>query len=154
MTPPERRESPTLREITIETEPQDMQSQALQIYSSRCKKPLSKKCLEFIGSRLETDPFANTPKGKKALNQILSGEHTPDSSEGSDDSDAWITEILLEAVCDAELDSERKLKKAEIDANLAYKKAKLALISNIATAVITAGVTVATMYIAQGNDAE
>ena len=151
MTPPRSRSSSITLKIDTEKEI-ELNRRAIELYGMRYKKPLTMKCLQYISKKLSEDPIANSPQGRKALNEIVEEDSSPTSSTSSTGSYDWLNEIIIEALCEAELDSERKQKEAESKADLSYKKAKLALYGNIATALITATVTILTLHMAKESD--
>lgn len=138
---------------------EELMEKAQHLYGLKYKKPMSSKLMPHVAKKIEQE--SKNPSGDMryfidALAVCDSPSSEYDSPKSVDEIAEWLNGLITESVDEAMQEEEERVNKAEmslkereLELEMSYRRAKLAAISNIATALITATVTVLTMQISK-----
>jgi hypothetical protein len=157
--PQEQEGSPASTFSTASAE--DLSERAQYLYGMKYKKPLSAQLMPFLTKRIAEEqrcPTGDAPFFLTALERIEESSRS-NSPRSVEELTEWINELVISSIDEfmiSERDkmsqAETSLKEKEKELEMSYKKAKLAAISNIGTAFVTAMITVMGMQMSNKEE--
>lgn len=140
---------------------EDLSERAQYLYGMKYKKPLSAQLMPFLTKRIAEEqrcPTGDASFFLTALERIEESSRS-NSPRSVEELTEWINELVLSSIDEfmiSERDkmsqAETSLKEKEKELEMSYKKAKLAAISNIGTAFVTAMITVMGMQMSNQEE--
>lgn len=140
---------------------EELSEKALYLYGKRYKKPLSTGLMPMLSKKIaeqQSNPTGEAAFFLAALERVEENSRST-SPRSVEELSEWINELVIDSIEDFMKENrdkvsqvESSLKEKEKELEMSYKKAKLAAISNVATALVTAMVTVMGMQMSDQQE--
>ena len=116
---------------------------AQEQFASLHNRSLSSDVIPYLQRRITEERMSPRPKRRNKFSLL---ESTPDTDEVRKEKlEKWVSQLVIDSMQKATEGKDIELSIERVKLELAYKKEKLAIFSNLFTALITATATVITM---------